>query len=189
MKKCARCQNLKELEEFSKDKKRKDGLNKYCRKCASDIYYQNKDTILSRQREYYVKHKSAHIKKCQEWYQKNIEARKEYRRQYYLANKEEAILYSKVWHENNREYGTNANQVRKVRKHGGVVEKIDRKEIIKRDNSTCQICGKVLSPREITVDHIVPISAGGGHIASNLRVACVNCNCSRRHNKPPILPR
>ena len=46
-----------------------------------------------------------------------------------------------------------------------------REKIMRRDNYTCQICGKHM-PDEVglQVDHIVPVSKGGKTVESNLRV-------------------
>ena len=52
-----------------------------------------------------------------------------------------------------------------------------RKQIMERDNYTCQICGKYM-PDEVGlhIDHIVPIAKGGRSIHSNLQVLCSKCN-------------
>ena len=48
--------------------------------------------------------------------------------------------------------------------------------VARRDNNTCQICGKILLDREIEIDHIIPFSKGGHSDESNLRVTCFDCN-------------
>lgn len=48
--------------------------------------------------------------------------------------------------------------------------------VARRDNNTCQICGKILLDREIEIDHIIPFSRGGTSDEHNLRVTCLECN-------------
>lgn len=48
--------------------------------------------------------------------------------------------------------------------------------VARRDNNTCQICGKILLDREIEIDHIIPYSRGGTSDEANLRVTCLGCN-------------
>lgn len=52
-----------------------------------------------------------------------------------------------------------------------------REFVKKRDNYTCQICGKYM-PDEVGlhIDHIIPVSKGGKSIPQNLRVLCSKCN-------------
>lgn len=48
--------------------------------------------------------------------------------------------------------------------------------IVRRDNQTCQICGRPLKVDEIEIDHVIPYSLGGPTDESNLRVVCRSCN-------------
>ena len=57
--------------------------------------------------------------------------------------------------------------------------------VARRDNNTCQICGRILLDREIEIDHIIPYSRGGTSDESNLRVTCLECN--RKKGKKIIL--
>lgn len=59
---------------------------------------------------------------------------------------------------------------------GATVEPIDRAAIIARDESTCYLCGLLLEPEAVQLDHVVPLSRGGAHAAANLSVACGPCN-------------
>lgn len=52
-----------------------------------------------------------------------------------------------------------------------------RRKIMKRDNYTCQICGKRMRDEVgLHIDHIIPIAKGGKSVESNLRVLCSKCN-------------
>ena len=70
----------------------------------------------------------------------------------------------------------------RARRHHARVEQVSRRRIIKRDNSTCYMCGRKLGYSEIVIDHVVPISRGGSHSEDNMKVACPSCN-SRKGNK------
>ena len=49
--------------------------------------------------------------------------------------------------------------------------------------SCCFWCGKSLALSELTIEHMIPRSMGGGNNLENLRLACCPCNRSRG-NKP-----
>jgi 5-methylcytosine-specific restriction endonuclease McrA len=52
--------------------------------------------------------------------------------------------------------------------------KLTRREVFRRDNYTCQYCGRHGTP--LTVDHILPKHLGGQHIWTNVVAACPACN-------------
>ena len=57
-----------------------------------------------------------------------------------------------------------------------------RFEILKRDNFTCQYCGR--SPRKddgvvLQVDHIIPRSKSGNDSKENLITSCIECNLGK----------
>jgi hypothetical protein len=55
-----------------------------------------------------------------------------------------------------------------------------RKQILTRDNHTCQIRGRRCTTTATHVDHIIPITAGGPWWdPDNLRASCPNCNIDR----------
>ena len=55
-----------------------------------------------------------------------------------------------------------------------------RVEVIARDGMVCQLCwAAVLSPKDIHIDHIRPVSRGGRAAFSNLRVTHAVCNLAR----------
>lgn len=48
-----------------------------------------------------------------------------------------------------------------------------KKNVLQRDNYTCQYCGAV---KHLTIDHIMPISRGGENTWKNMVAACFKCN-------------
>jgi 5-methylcytosine-specific restriction endonuclease McrA len=53
---------------------------------------------------------------------------------------------------------------------------LSRKNIVMRDRSTCQFCGRVLPASELTLDHVIPRSRGGHTDWDNLVACCHRCN-------------
>lgn len=59
---------------------------------------------------------------------------------------------------------------------------LTRRNILHRDGHSCQYCG--YSGDELTLDHVIPRSRGGGETWENLVTACVRCNV-RKGNRTP----
>jgi DNA-directed RNA polymerase subunit RPC12/RpoP len=82
-----------------------------------------------------------------------------------------------------RHHRSMARRVREARIRDGFIEIASLEYLFFRDNGRCQICGKKLNlKREVphklaaTVDHILPLSAGGEHSKKNTQLACFMCN-------------
>jgi len=126
-KKCSRCKKVKNLNEFSKDKQRKDGIAYWCKECKNESwrkYYKNNLEKVNNRIEVYRKNNIEKVrelnKKCtKEWYKNNAESQKELARQRYRDNieKERARIikyrethleyfkeYNKQWRKNNQKY-------------------------------------------------------------------------------------
>ena len=57
-----------------------------------------------------------------------------------------------------------------------------RREVFRRDNSTCLYCGK--QPRDLTIDHVIPVSRGGEDSWLNCVTSCRACN-HRKGSRTP----
>ena len=44
----------------------------------------------------------------------------------------------------------------------------------------CHYCGRQVGPKELTMDHVVPLARGGLSIKSNLAAACKTCNTKKK---------
>lgn len=62
--------------------------------------------------------------------------------------------------------------------------RFNRLALFKRDNGTCQYCGKRFGISDLTVDHIVPSSRGGKTTWQNCITSCYSCN-NKKSDKTP----
>jgi 5-methylcytosine-specific restriction endonuclease McrA len=58
---------------------------------------------------------------------------------------------------------------------------LTRRNVMHRDNYTCQYCGK---KNDLTIDHVIPRSRGGKDVWDNVVVACLRCNVSKGSRTP-----
>jgi len=61
---------------------------------------------------------------------------------------------------------------------------VSRRTVLARDNYTCQYCGAQPGKTQLTIDHLVPRSKGGGTTWDNVVAACAPCN-RRKGNRTP----
>lgn len=123
-----------------------------------------------------------------------------YKRQLKLTktvSKEKKSLYSSVYRKNNLDHIIYKNKLRKISKGGAVgsftyQEWEDKK--ISYENR-CAKCGTHQDELEnkygkhfknLTVDHIIPLSRGGTNYIDNIVPLCVGCN-SKKKDKMPII--
>jgi len=172
---CTKCKETKPLNQFSVEKKCKNGLAFHCKACAA-----------------------IRIKK---WKADNPEEVKARQKAWKQANPEYVAVSNKAWRQDNPEYvgtyrQTNANRIaaqergyraahpekaviayhkRRARLRGSAVFIITDKEVAKLYASPCAYCGKPSKH----IDHVVPLSRGGRHSIGNLVGACANCNLTK----------
>lgn len=63
-----------------------------------------------------------------------------------------------------------------------------RQNVFKRDNFTCQYCGKKMGPTQLTLDHVVPRCMWSGNDSPtnwrNIVAACRKCNATKDARTP-----
>ncbi len=68
---------------------------------------------------------------------------------------------------------TETSELRRIGRH--IPTKL-KMRIARRDNYTCQVCGKNLKDDELEFDHLIPVSLGGSSEEYNIRLVCYDCN-------------
>jgi 5-methylcytosine-specific restriction endonuclease McrA len=59
---------------------------------------------------------------------------------------------------------------------------LTRRNLLERDRHTCQYCN--YRGEQLTLDHVIPRSRGGGDTWDNLVAACVRCNVNKGNRTP-----
>ncbi|MBF2097704.1 MAG: HNH endonuclease [Gloeomargaritaceae cyanobacterium C42_A2020_066] len=59
---------------------------------------------------------------------------------------------------------------------------LTRRNVLHRDGHACQYCG--YTGEDLTLDHVVPRSRGGGDTWENVVTACVRCNIKKGSRTP-----
>lgn len=74
-------------------------------------------------------------------------------------------------------------KIRDYIRHNDMAVEISRKNILIRDDHSCQYCGTKMTSH-LTVDHVLPRFRGGKDIWENLVTACKPCN-QKKGNRTP----
>lgn len=202
-KRCSVCKNTYPLTEeyFGRSKRIKDGFRGQCKKCRREKEYlpnkekilkknkkryeENKERILAQQNEYYNKNKEYYQEYNSKYYKKNKDTIKKQASKYYHDNKESLVkrmrINSAIWWSTpkgkakRKEY----KQVRRAREHSAP-SSLTAKEwnaTLKHFNYSCAYCLEETS--ELQIEHIIPVSQGGGFTKQNIIPACPSCNMSK----------
>ncbi len=185
-KKCNKCEEVKPLFEFYK--KRNE-----CVECEKKRRRNRYDGNLEKSKEYskeYYSRNTEKVKASQEKYRfenyGKIKARVATRvKENPIANKTDPIV-AKIrrdkFHLNNpgkyAEYRSNYRS--RINKNGGKHTTKEWKDLCDKYGNRCLCCGR--SDVKLTIDHVVPISKGGGNSISNLQPLCSLCN-NRKHTE------
>src|SRR5580693_749244 len=111
LRKCSKCQEEKNIEEFTKDKRNPGGRSYECyvchRKRNQDYQKRMPDEVrerkLAKREEYGKKNRERLNQKNRERHAKNPEKQKEHSRKYRESHRERMVEYTKSWREKNWE--------------------------------------------------------------------------------------
>lgn len=157
MKSCTRCNSVFDLSAFSRNLRRADGMNAWCRGCTSEY---NKAYNASRRGEAAAR--------VAEWRKNNPDARK----REYVRNAESVKARAKAWQLANpakrRMFWANY-RAQRINATPAWADKA----AIARIYAACTALNKLHGPASFHVDHIVPLNhelVCGLHTPENLRV-------------------
>lgn len=179
MKICRECRKSLSLENFSKNKYTKDGLEYFCKSCRKIKHFQNKKYNNKISREYYYNHRTERNEKAKQWKKENRERIKKYNRKYRQENRDICQFHK---------------MRRKARKRGaGGSHTFEQWQELKKEyNYTCPICLRKEPDIKLTEDHIIAIFLWNDYIKrhpevtyqcddiENIQPLCERCNSVKR---------
>lgn len=84
---------------------------------------------------------------------------------------------------------TDYNSMKRAKRYGVQVEGVNTLEVFERDGWTCGICNERVDKdipypcgKSASLDHIIPMSKGGGHTYDNTQLAHLKCNLKKNDN-------
>ena len=201
MKTCTGCKRLLPLEAFYTYKRAKDGRMSRCKECFKMYAVARRARDPEAAREYdrkatakqRAKNREVMLERTRQWRAKNKEHLREYNRRYRAANLDRILAKHKEWLEANKD---KESWVRYRREHGLLQfykrrdltmggDAITLRKLAERDNWRCHICGKRVSEKRWSMDHLVPLSKGGPHTFANVALAHLKCNQRRGVDRLP----
>lgn len=138
-------------------------------------------------RNYKLRHPERVKASKEAWRKRNMDRWVEYNRRWREANPDEAEATRARWIANNPEGYRNkiglANSRRKARLRAVPHEPYNRLEVLECHESICCICLDLIDPAlpprhklSFTIQHLVPLSLGGGDVLENVAPAHYSCN-------------
>ena len=169
-KKCTKCNIVKTIDQFGKEKNGKYGVQSRCKVCRAEIrkeqYEKNKVTEIEYGKQYRKDNQEKEKARAKRYKELNPEKVKEQKKNWAMANKELVNHYSKNHRDTRREF----------------------LDIIKLEEG-CQTCGYNGHPRALQFDHINPaeklftiadlLTCSMDKLLTELekcRVLCANCH-------------
>lgn len=168
---CRKCRVEKSLEDFHRDRKKKDGRNSQCKSCVS---------------EYYPAHKKDRTAYYQKYHAEHREKENEYSKKYFQEHKESVRVTSKKWlaskpgyHKKyyTEVYKQNSREKRYFSTYGITIAEYDN--LFTLQNGVCAVCGKDNGKRRLCIDH--------DHKTGKIRgLLCHACNTTLGHSRDDV---
>ena len=192
---CRRCKVNLPINNFGKNKAKKDGLDIYCKMCTHKIVKEycenNLDKKAESNKKYGVKNKEKISKLNKIYRAKNKEHIKEYSQKY----RKENFKYMTEWREKNKKHCKEYSKKYETENLGRIGVWAQNRNAIKLrlpstftlkqweetklyfDNKCCY-CG---NHTFLTQEHFIPLTKDGGYTKSNIIPACRVCNSSKNN--------
>jgi 5-methylcytosine-specific restriction endonuclease McrA len=177
LKRCSKCGLEKNITNFCHARAKKDGYHGWCKNCLSkyqkEYYKENKKKIRECVRAYQQTEKGKTMNACakKKYYQTpNGKTALACGQKKYFQTPKGKIAMKRVMHRRNAQ-----------KKNTEATLTSDQWQLIlKKQTNRCNMCKQKFTKKRVaTVDHIIPVSKGGGLTFENAQALCRSCNSSK----------
>lgn len=178
--KCSKCEIIKPIEMFTKNKTCLNGYERKCRNC-SQLSRKTPEQIANQKRlsaKWYQENKELQSERSKSNYLENKNHILDYQRSYYQNNKIHIKQRVAAWNANNLEKRTQYTHRRRLWaiRNGNNDLTAEQIETLKVSHPYCKLCN---ATDNLTLDHNLPLSRGGQNTLSNIIILCGSCNSSK----------
>lgn len=186
---CSRCKTFQPRSAFYRGK-RTDGLTSWCKACYQwhndrqrtyrKAYYDaRRAEKRAKDRAYYLRNRHRLIMRQRAYTAANLEAKLARDLDYRQRNRARRLAYQRAYDRAYPEVKRIAQAKRRAKKRQVPHEPISLLDIARRDNWRCHICGKKVTRRTWSLDHLIPLFFDGPHLRWNVALAHQRCNSKR----------
>lgn len=174
-KRCGACGCVKPLDQFHKNKSRKDGRNSHCKECATARACAWQKANKDRRKEIRAR-----------WTENNLEQMRAIRNAWKRANPDKVREERAAWMRAHPEVRAANESRRRARKlgAGGTYTVGQIENLYALQKGMCAICAARLGDKYHR-DHVMPLALGGTNDIGNIQLLCKTCNC-RKGAKHPV---
>ena len=175
---CSVCGEDKPLGAFGPQPHGKYGRRAACNQCRKIEH-----------RDYYERHREQVLTRCAEYRAEHPDRVSDIQARSYAAHRKVRSRQRSQWRKQNpdacRARTMSANARRRARRASatGSFTQADVDAQYKRQRGRCYWCGERVG-RKYHVDHVVPLSRGGGNGPENLVISCATCNVRKNDRLP-----
>lgn len=155
MPRCYKCKEEKPVTEFYRSKRTHRGIDDYCKSCRKAVcranYHRSEEV------------KETYKERTRQWGKNNQERRRVREREDYRLGK-------------SKKYKIAGNHKRRAILAKVPSEFVDINLLYVRDKGVCGICKELVDRKDMSHDHIVPLSKGGHNTWANAQLTHLLCN-------------
>lgn len=177
---CSRCGIMKPLDAFTKHRKQRLGVASWCLSCVNEDSRRFRTENPDRAKEFGRRYR-----------RNNRTKTRERMRLYHQRTKEACRSRLRAWRRNNPDK-YRATKIRRRALEMGAVGYFTDGEWASLKSACdyrCVRCGRREPEIELTVDHVVPLSRGGGNGIDNIQPLCMPCNSQKATSIADYRPR